>query len=74
MRSTVTGSPYVGLTSDVQMRLASHNAGQNQSTSSDRPWELVVTMEFRTEALAASFERYLKSGSGWAFSRRHFLI
>ena len=22
---------------------------------------------------AAQFERYLKSGSGWAFSRRHFL-
>ena len=73
LRSTVTGRPYVGLTFDVPMRLAAHNAGQNRSTAKDKPWELVVALEFRTESAAARFERYLKSGSGRAFTKRHFL-
>ena len=73
LRSTVTGHSYVGLTSDVQMRLAAHNAGQNRSTARARPWELVVLVEFQSEAPALEFERYLKSGSGWSFARRHFL-
>ena len=29
-------------------------------------------MEFRTEATARRFEKYLKSGSGRAFAKRHF--
>ena len=33
---------------------------------------LVVTLEFRDEAPAKRFERYLKSGSGRAFAKRHF--
>ena len=27
---------------------------------------------FRTEQIAARFEKYLKSGSGHAFAKRHF--
>ena len=37
-----------------------------------RPWSLVVTMEFRNEREAVRFEKYLKSGSGRAFTKRHF--
>ena len=70
----VTGQPYVGLTSNVETRLAAHNAGQNRSTARDRPWQLLVTIEFRNEVGAARLERYLKSGSGWAFAKRHFLV
>jgi hypothetical protein len=29
-------------------------------------------MEFSTECNALAFERYLKSGSGCAFAKRHF--
>jgi len=64
--------PYVGLTSNIATRLASHNAGQNLSTAAHKPWELVVSVEFRTEDAAVRFERYLKSGSGRAFTKRHF--
>jgi len=64
--------PYVGLTSNVDERLRAHNAGQNPSTASYRPWELVVALEFKTEKVAMSFERYLKSGSARAFAKRHF--
>jgi hypothetical protein len=33
---------------------------------------LVVAIEFPNESAAARFERYLKSGSGRAFAKRHF--
>jgi hypothetical protein len=31
-----------------------------------------VTLEFRNEREARGFEKYLKSGSGRAFAKRHF--
>jgi hypothetical protein len=33
---------------------------------------LVVQLEFADEQTARRFERYLKSGSGRAFAKRHF--
>jgi hypothetical protein len=38
----------------------------------NRPWSLVVSIEFPTENAARRFEKYLKSGSGRAFTKRHF--
>ena len=73
LRSQASGRLYVGLTSNVQRRLAAHNAGQNRSTVRQRPWEVIVTVEFRSEAAASRFERYLKSGSGWAFVKRRLI-
>jgi putative endonuclease len=63
---------YVGLTSDVNGRLADHNAGNCPHTASRRPWFLHVAIEFPDEDRAIRFERYLKSGSGRAFAKRHF--
>ncbi len=63
---------YIGLTADVHARLAAHNAGVNPSTAEWRPWEIDVCFEFRTEQIAARFEKYLKSGSGHAFAKKHF--
>ena len=64
--------PYVGLTSDVRARLADHNAGRCPHTARYRPWHLHVTIELPDEQRAVDFERYLKSGSGRAFAKRHF--
>ena len=63
---------YVGLSSDVDGRLADHNAGRCPHTVSRRPWDRHVVIEFSDEGRAIRFERYLKSGSGRAFARRHF--
>ena len=63
---------YVGLTSDVSTRLALHNDGGAIHTSRHRPWRVLVSIEFADQSGAAAFERYLKSGSGRAFSKRHF--
>jgi hypothetical protein len=63
---------YTGLTSDVGARLIAHNAGRCVHTASGRPWKVIIAIEFANERRAVEFERYLKSGSGVAFSMRHF--
>jgi predicted GIY-YIG superfamily endonuclease len=73
LRSLDSGRPYVGVTSDVAARLAAHNAGHCTHTARHKPWTVVVAIEFADQERALEFERYLKSGSGWEFSRRHFL-
>ena len=49
-----------------------HNHGPCGHTVRHRPWSLVVSMEFPTQETAVQFERYPKSGSGRAFTKRHF--
>ena len=63
---------YVGLTCDARRRLENHNAGRCPHTARYRPWQLHVSIEFPDEPRAVRFERYLKSGSGRAFAKRHF--
>jgi len=63
---------YVGVTSDVDARLEWHNHGPCGYTIENRPCSVVVSIEFPTEQDALRFEKYLKSGSGRAFSKRHF--
>ena len=63
---------YVGTTSDGESRLDWHNHGPCGHTTRHRPWLMVVVIELPTERQAVRFEKYLKSGSGRAFARRHF--
>ena len=63
---------YVGLTSDPDGRPRSHNAGLSSHTARHRPWRTLVCIEFDDEEPAVQFERYLKTGSGREFARRHF--
>jgi len=63
---------YVGRATNVDTRLEWHNAGPSGYTVAHRPWSVVVALEFPDERAAAHFERYLKSGSGRAFAKRHF--
>ncbi len=73
LRSTSnTTRRYTGLTSDLTRRLQSHNAGQNVDTANDRPWVVFASFHFHHERTARAFEKYLKSGSGRAFAKRHF--
>jgi len=63
---------YVGLTSDVHNQLAWHNAGLSAHTAKHKPWRLIVAVEFQDQESASRFEKYLKSGSGRAFAKKHF--
>ncbi|TPJ07189.1 GIY-YIG nuclease family protein [Mesorhizobium sp. B2-7-3] len=61
---------YVGITSDLKRRIAEHNTGKSTHTSKFLPWRIVTYVAFSDQAKAASFKRYLKSGSGHAFANK----
>lgn len=64
------GSYYVGLTDDLTSRLSKHNGGGVPHTAKLKPWRIKTAVAFRDRAKAAAFERYLKSPSGRAFSKK----
>lgn len=73
LRSTSSPSQtYIGFSTDLRKRLASHNAGGSKHTAKYIPWKLVTYLAFSEEAAARAFEAYLKSGSGQAFARKRF--
>ncbi|HAF02255.1 MAG TPA: excinuclease ABC subunit C [Spartobacteria bacterium] len=63
---------YTGITRDLTVRLKEHNQGACIHTRKYRPWSIETSVAFRSESKAKAFERYLKSGSGREFARRHF--
>lgn len=63
---------YVGHTSDLRNRFSQHNSGKCISTAKYRPWKIKAYFAFETLIKAQLFEKYLKSGSGHAFRKRHF--
>ncbi len=63
---------YVGTTQDLEQRLKKRNSGGVPHTSKHLPWAIETALAFRSKAKALAFERYLKSGSGREFARRHF--
>ena len=61
---------YTGVTKDLKKRLKIHNSGGSIHTAKSKPWEIGVYMGFKCENKAIKFEKYLKSGSGRAFSKK----
>ena len=61
---------YVGLTSNIDRRLAEHNEGKAAATYKFKPWKLEVAFWFAEENKAKAFESYLKSGSGREFANK----
>lgn len=61
---------YVGMTADIDQRLAAHNAGQSTHTTKFRPWEMIGYLAFTDEGKAIALEKYLKTGSGRAFAEK----
>jgi predicted GIY-YIG superfamily endonuclease len=73
LQSTAEGEHfYVGISNDLKSRLRQHNAGEVFHTAKHRPWRLKNFVSFEDEQKAYAFERYLKSGSGRAFAKKHF--
>ena len=63
---------YTGITQNLNQRLLEHNRGKVPNSSSHRPWRIETVIAFKSETKARAFEKYLKSGSGREFARRHF--
>ncbi len=64
---------YVGATADLKQRVAEHNAGKSTHTAKFMPWELVWYSAFPDKYKALEFEKYLKSHSGRAFSKKRLI-
>ena len=67
------GTYYVGCTSNIEDRLKRQTQKQVHYTKSRLPVEMVFYASFPDKYKAYEFEKYLKSGSGRAFSNKHIL-
>ena len=67
------GTTYTGCTSNLEERLARHQKGYVHYTKSRLPILLETYITFSDKYKAYEFEKYLKSGSGKAFSNKRFL-
>ena len=63
---------YVGLGLNVEARLKEHNAGKTRSTRPYRPWGLVTWFERESLKEARALEKWLKSGVGKEYIKRHW--
>jgi len=74
IRSKVkSDTTYIGYSKNAEKRLEAHNVGHSNFTSKYKPWELIAKFSFKDINVAKNFEKYLKTSSGKAFSRKHFL-
>jgi putative endonuclease len=73
IQSRKDGRYYFGSTVDLKKRICIHNEGGSPHTSKFRPWRLKWFAAFPTKKFAEDFEEYLKTGSGYAFSRKRLL-
>ncbi|MBU1112986.1 MAG: GIY-YIG nuclease family protein [Candidatus Omnitrophica bacterium] len=64
---------YIGFTQNLERRIREHNKGDSLYTKRYMPWKLQAYITFTNKARAEEFEKYLKSGSGFAFLKRRFL-
>ena len=64
---------YTGCTQNLEERLLRHQKKQVLYTSTRLPVKLITYIVFSDKYKAFEFEKYLKSGSGKAFSNKRFL-
>ena len=62
---------YIGCTDDLKSRLARHQKGYVVATVNRLPLELEFYFAVKDKYKAFEFEKYLKSGSGRAFIKKH---
>jgi len=73
LKSQKNGSFYTGTTENIEKRIQEHNWHLSKYTSSKTPFELVWHCTFSNKKQAIDFEKYLKSGSGFAFRNKHLV-
>ncbi len=67
------GDYYIGRSDNLKRRMSEHIKGQERTTSNFLPLKLVTYLGFESKTKAVLFEKYLKSGSGFAFRNRHLV-
>ena len=64
---------YIGCTSDLKDRIERHKKAQVPATKDRLPVKLNSYFAFLDKYKAFEFEKYLKSGSGRAFLKKHIV-
>jgi predicted GIY-YIG superfamily endonuclease len=62
---------YVGCTDNIDERLSRHQKGSVPATANRLPVSLEFYFAIENKYKAFEFEKYLKSGSGRAFVKKH---
>jgi len=65
---------YIGCTDNLKDRIDRHQKGQVSATKDRLPIKLISYFAFSNIYTAFNFEKYLKSGSGRAFIKKHSII
>ena len=76
LQSLVDDTLYTGSTSNIDWRFIEHELKRSKYTSRKENWVLIHYSVFigkDAQLKAIKFEKYLKSGSGRAFIKRHLL-
>lgn len=63
---------YIGYSKDLKNRVKEHINDEVHQTRG-RKFILIFYAAFHTQLRALQFEKYLKTGSGYAFKNRHFI-
>ncbi len=77
LKSLVDGTLYAGLTTDLRNRFIEHELKKSKYTSKKEDLILIFYSTFigqDARQKATQFEKYLKSGYGRAFVKRHILV
>ena len=72
--SQVNGRRYFGSCSDLQKRLANHNAGKVRSTKPFRPYRIHYFETFNDKSSAQRRERFFKTIDGYRFLKSKGII
>lgn len=64
---------YVGTSDNLRLRINDHLTGNVEATKKYLPCKLICYIAFQSKLKAKQFEKYLKTGSGFAFRNRHLL-
>jgi putative endonuclease len=73
LKSLVDESLYIGSTEDLKKRVNEHNSGNAKYSKTKRPYKLIWYCVFSDKTRALIFEKYLKHGSGHAFTKKHLI-
>jgi predicted GIY-YIG superfamily endonuclease len=64
---------YIGCTNNLKDRIERHNKGHIPATKDRKPIALHCYFAFKDKYTAYNFEKYLKSGSGRVFMKKHLV-
>jgi predicted GIY-YIG superfamily endonuclease len=64
---------YTGCTENLKERIDRHTKGYVPTTANRLPIQLIAYTAIQNKNSAFLFEKYLKSGSGRAFFKKHLL-